>query len=122
MTHGNKVYSEVDGMQLLLQYRVMNAGRCKVLLHPQWGSSVYPASLFCNAPADVVKKLLEGRLVAAAASSSVQDEAKSSETKTSEAELANGTNPQAPVTQQRQSPHSIGQQQLIAERKSEQKV
>lgn len=64
MTHGNKVYSEVDGMQLLLQYRVMNAGSCKVLLHPQWGSSVYPASLFCNAPADVVKKLLEGRLVA----------------------------------------------------------
>eukprot|EP00752_Nemacystus_decipiens_P005299 g4807.t1 len=62
LTGGNKVYSEVEGMQLLLQYRVMNAGSCKVLLHPQWGSAVYPASLFCNAPSDLVQRLLEERL------------------------------------------------------------
>ena len=28
----NRAYSEVDGMQLLLQYKVMNVGCCKVLL------------------------------------------------------------------------------------------
>lgn len=28
----NRVYSEVDGMQLLLKYNVMNAGCCKILL------------------------------------------------------------------------------------------
>lgn len=65
LTGGNKVYSEVEGMQLLLQYRVMNAGSCKVLLHPQWGSAVYPASLFCTAPSDLVQKLLEERLAPA---------------------------------------------------------
>lgn len=36
----------------------MNAGCCKVLLHPQWGSAVYPATLFTTAPvAIVVQKL-----------------------------------------------------------------
>ncbi|CAM9442333.1 unnamed protein product [Pylaiella littoralis] len=63
LTGGNKVYSEVEGMQLLLQYQVMNAGSCKVLLHPQWGSAVYPASLFCTAPPDLVLRLLEEALV-----------------------------------------------------------
>ncbi|CAB1104393.1 unnamed protein product [Ectocarpus sp. CCAP 1310/34] len=63
LSGGTKVYSEVEGMQLLLQYQVMNAGNCKVLLHPQWGSAVYPASLFCTAPSDFVQRLLEERLV-----------------------------------------------------------
>ena len=30
----NKVYSEVDGMECLLNYRAYNAGFCKVLTHP----------------------------------------------------------------------------------------
>ena len=34
----------------------LNAGCCKVLLHPTWGSAVYPATLFTTAPLD---KLLE---------------------------------------------------------------
>lgn len=46
----NKVYSEVDGMQTFLNYRTMDAGMCKVLLHPKWGSAVYPASVFTDAP------------------------------------------------------------------------
>eukprot|EP00531_Pseudo-nitzschia_arenysensis_P016451 CAMPEP_0116115548 /NCGR_PEP_ID=MMETSP0329-20121206/563_1 /TAXON_ID=697910 /ORGANISM="Pseudo-nitzschia arenysensis, Strain B593" /LENGTH=161 /DNA_ID=CAMNT_0003608983 /DNA_START=92 /DNA_END=574 /DNA_ORIENTATION=- len=32
----NKVYSEVDGMECLLNYRAYNAGFCKVLTHPKW--------------------------------------------------------------------------------------
>ena len=50
----NKVYSEVDGAQQLLGYGVHNAGCCKILLHPKWGSSVYHASIFTTAPPDVV--------------------------------------------------------------------
>ncbi len=47
---GASLYSEVQGMSLLLQYRTQSAGVCKVLLHPQWGTHVYPATLFTNAP------------------------------------------------------------------------
>lgn len=55
----NKVYSEVDGMEILLNYKAYNAGFCKILTHPKWGSSVYPATIFAHAPADIVKSLIE---------------------------------------------------------------
>ena len=55
----NKVYSEVDGAQQLLGYSVHNAGCCKVLLHPSWGTAVYPASIFTKAPLEVVTAELE---------------------------------------------------------------
>ena len=55
----NKVYSEVDGMEVLLNYKAYNAGFCKVLTHPKWGSSVYPATIFCYAPRDVVADILK---------------------------------------------------------------
>ncbi|KAL4155732.1 hypothetical protein PRNP1_007836 [Phytophthora ramorum] len=54
----NKVYSEVDGVELLLRYRCLSAGMCKILLHPAWGAAVYPASLFTTAPYDVVQDVL----------------------------------------------------------------
>lgn len=54
----NKVYSEVDGVELLLRYRCLSAGMCKILLHPVWGAAVYPASLFTNAPFEVVRDVL----------------------------------------------------------------
>jgi hypothetical protein len=37
----------------------MNAGCCKVLLHPLWGSAVYPATLFTTAPKDTVTEILD---------------------------------------------------------------
>ena len=55
----NKVYSEVDGMECCLQYKSYNAGFCKILLHPRWGSAVYPATLFTYAPRPLVLTLLE---------------------------------------------------------------
>lgn len=55
----NKVYSEVDGMQCLLKYKAYNAGFCKVLTHPQWGSSVYPATIFCYAPREPVIQVVK---------------------------------------------------------------
>ena len=48
------VYGEVEALCTLLGYRTQNAGCCKVILHPKWGSSVYPASLFAKAPLEEV--------------------------------------------------------------------
>ena len=50
---GNKVYGEVDGFELMCNYKTNNAGGCKILLHPSWESAVYPATIFTNAPAEV---------------------------------------------------------------------
>ena len=47
---GTGVYGEVDALVTLLRYTTVNAGCCKVALHPQWGSAVYPASLMTKAP------------------------------------------------------------------------
>jgi len=55
----NKVYSEVDGMECLLNYRAYNAGFCKVLTHPKWGSAVYPATIFLHCPIDIAKDVLQ---------------------------------------------------------------
>lgn len=55
----NKVYSEVDGMEVLLNYRSYNAGFCKILTHPKWGSAVYPATIFLNAPFELVVSIVE---------------------------------------------------------------
>jgi hypothetical protein len=54
----NKVYSEVDGMEVMLKYKTMNCGCCKVLLHPKWGSGVYPASMFTTAPIELVNQII----------------------------------------------------------------
>ena len=55
---GSTLYNEVEGTQLLLQYRHQQVGTacgtCKVILHPKWGQRIYPATLFTTAPADAV--------------------------------------------------------------------
>jgi len=55
-TQGSSCYSEVDGMQTLLKYKLQQVGDCSVIVHPRWGTRVYPASLFSTAP---LKLLLE---------------------------------------------------------------
>jgi hypothetical protein len=54
----NKVYSEVDGMECLLNYRAYNAGFCKILTHPRWGSAVYPATIFAYCSEDLAREVL----------------------------------------------------------------
>ncbi|KAF9943346.1 hypothetical protein BGZ67_000025 [Mortierella alpina] len=56
---GRDVYPDVDGCQLLLKYDFQNAGCCKVLLHPTWGSKIYPATFFTTAPTDVLLRTME---------------------------------------------------------------
>ena len=55
----NKFFDEVSSFQSLLKYETMNAGCCKVLLHPVWGSAVYPATIITNAPKTVMEELLD---------------------------------------------------------------
>ena len=48
------ICGEVDALVTLLNYQTTNSGCCKVVLHPQWGSAVYPASLFTKAPVEAL--------------------------------------------------------------------
>lgn len=51
-------YNEVAGFEQLLRYRTQNAGCCKILLHPRWGSSCYPATMFTTAPVEELEAAL----------------------------------------------------------------
>lgn len=53
------LYSDVPPMARLLRYRTLDCGGCTILLHPQWRSSVYPATVFTTAPFDVVVNALK---------------------------------------------------------------
>ena len=52
------VYGEVEALVTLLGYRTQNAGCCKIVLHPRWGSAVYPATLFARAPLGEVQEAI----------------------------------------------------------------
>lgn len=58
-TQGSNVYGEVQGLVTLLGYQTQNAGCCTIILHPVWGSSVYPASFFTKAPINALEKAIE---------------------------------------------------------------
>eukprot|EP00740_Mantoniella_antarctica_P006131 CAMPEP_0181357858 /NCGR_PEP_ID=MMETSP1106-20121128/5191_1 /TAXON_ID=81844 /ORGANISM="Mantoniella antarctica, Strain SL-175" /LENGTH=123 /DNA_ID=CAMNT_0023470761 /DNA_START=288 /DNA_END=659 /DNA_ORIENTATION=- len=47
--NSQQIYGEVDALVTLLNYQTTNSGCCKVVLHPQWGSAVYPATIFTKA-------------------------------------------------------------------------
>ncbi|KAF9383455.1 hypothetical protein CPB97_006444 [Podila verticillata] len=56
---GRDIYPDVEGCHMLLKYDFQTAGRCKILLHPNWGSKVYPATFFTTAPLDVLQNIIE---------------------------------------------------------------
>jgi len=58
-TAGSMTYSEVDGAQLLLSYKIQQVGNCSVIVHPIWQTCCYPASLFTNLPFPALSSLLE---------------------------------------------------------------
>ena len=53
------VYGEVEALSTLRGFRTQNAGCCKIVLHPRWGSNVYPASMFAKAPPEAVAAALQ---------------------------------------------------------------
>lgn len=58
---GSAVYPEVDGFETLLKYKVSSAAGCRVIVHPRWGTQVYPATAFTTANPDVVAAILRAR-------------------------------------------------------------
>lgn len=57
----NAVYPEVDGFEALLHYRASSAAGCRVILHPRWGTHVYPATVFTTAHPDAVLAAVKKR-------------------------------------------------------------
>lgn len=51
---GPSIYSEVNGMQSLLKYRLQSVGGCGLITHPKWATRCYPASIFTTAPMNVI--------------------------------------------------------------------
>ncbi|RUS20595.1 hypothetical protein BC937DRAFT_94847 [Endogone sp. FLAS-F59071] len=45
---GASPYPDVQGTQTLLRYDVQSTGCCHILLHPTWGSRIYPATMFTD--------------------------------------------------------------------------
>lgn len=53
------LYSDVPPIARLMRYPTHDAGGCTILLHPQWKSAIYPASLFTTAPTDILLEVLK---------------------------------------------------------------
>mmetsp|Transcript_11808 Transcript_11808/g.13610 ORF Transcript_11808/g.13610 Transcript_11808/m.13610 type:complete len:196 (-) Transcript_11808:233-820(-) len=56
---GNVVFPEVACFERLRKYKTSSAGGCRVIVHPEWGTSIYPATFFTNAPLEVLLKALK---------------------------------------------------------------
>ena len=55
----NRVYADIEGVMKFRKYRSQMAGNCKMVLHPEWGPCMYPATLFTTAPNDVIMEVLK---------------------------------------------------------------
>ena len=55
---GHIIWPEVQVLERLRGYKLSRAGPCHILLHPVWGSRMYPATIFTNAPEAEVKAKL----------------------------------------------------------------
>ncbi|CAG8802947.1 21314_t:CDS:2, partial [Cetraspora pellucida] len=55
---GPSTYPDIQGAEQLLKYDIYNAGCCHILLHPKWGSKVYPGTLFTTANENCIKQVI----------------------------------------------------------------
>jgi len=55
---GSLVLDDVAVVHATLGYALLHQGNCSVILHPQWGSAVYPSTLVSSAPLPVLEHLL----------------------------------------------------------------
>ncbi|TPX64821.1 hypothetical protein SpCBS45565_g05595 [Spizellomyces sp. 'palustris'] len=58
-SRGSCIYPDVDGSVRLLRYATVQAGCCRILVHPTWGTRNYPATLFSTAPAHVLREVID---------------------------------------------------------------
>ena len=59
---GQTIWPEVQSIERMRGYKRSMVNQCHVLYHPRWQTRMYPASMFTNAPEDVVKAKLESLL------------------------------------------------------------
>lgn len=52
-------YNDLEAMQALLGYSVIQVGDCWVLSHPKWKTNVYPATIVSTAPLLTIKQVLQ---------------------------------------------------------------
>lgn len=58
LSPGQRIWPEIQALERLRGYKMGQAGGCHILLHPRWGSKMYPASIFTDAPEQAVQGLL----------------------------------------------------------------
>lgn len=52
------LYSDVEGVVKCLKYETMDCGGCRILKHPSWKYSVYPATMFTTVPLQLLQHAL----------------------------------------------------------------
>jgi len=55
LLQSQRYFREAEGFTTLLGYKQMNAGGCKVLCHPDFGSKFYPGTIMCFASLNAIK-------------------------------------------------------------------
>lgn len=55
---GSLVLDDVAVVHALLGYPILTRGGCSVVLHPTWGSALYPATIVSSAEPDVVQSVV----------------------------------------------------------------
>ncbi len=55
---GALVLDDVAIARAVLGYATLNHGNCSILLHPTWGSAVYPSTLISSAPCYVLAEIV----------------------------------------------------------------
>ena len=55
---GGGIFSDLDFISSLVPYTFQQAGGCAVLVHPSWGSAVYPSIFFTTSPPPFLVPLL----------------------------------------------------------------
>ena len=61
---GGQTHNDLDLVESLLRYPGTQVGACCVVTHPKFGTSVYPATLFCCAPRSIVDSAVSQALLA----------------------------------------------------------
>ncbi|KAL0479870.1 Mmadhc [Acrasis kona] len=58
-TQGGILYSDVDACELLLKYKIeLVCNTCRIVSHPEWKTSVYPATCFAVATLEQIQSVL----------------------------------------------------------------
>jgi len=53
----NFTHSESDALQTFLKYKIALSGGCQIAYHPVFKEKFYPASIFTNAPKDLLDQV-----------------------------------------------------------------